>query len=255
MKYSSHARVAGLIAGTLVAAAAVLVTTKGVSAAITPAQQTRPARSAAGPPGNYSMWDLASEFGITTANPQPDSYGDPGVWSFLQGNVLSDPSTFTLLPSFTSQTFDVHGLDSWQGAFYSNPSAFLPIIGINASGTEVDGSTSSVAAGIFWPKNEILVHPSPDSDAIVGWTSPVNMTVTVTAILAKLDRSCGSGITWQLADGGAVLGGGTISAGGNPQATVQTLPVTAGTTLYLEVGPTQNYYCDSTGVSFTVTGG
>lgn len=255
MKYSSRARVTGLIAGTLVAAAAVLVSTKGVSAAIAPAQQARHARSTASVPGQYSMWDLASEFGITTTNPQPDSYGDSGVWSFLQGNILSDPSTFTRLPNYTSQEFGVQGLDSWQGAFYSDPNSYLPEIGINASGTEADGSTTSVMHGIFWPKNEILVHPSPDSDAIVGWTSPVNMTVTVTAILSKLDRSCGSGITWQLADGGVVLSGGTISASGNPQATVQTLPVTAGATLYLEVGPTQNYYCDSTGVSFTVTSG
>ena len=52
--------------------------------------------------------------------------------------------------------------------------------------------------GIFWPKNVILVHPGPISDAIIGWTSPVNRTVTVTTTIAKLDRACGEGITWRL---------------------------------------------------------
>jgi hypothetical protein len=254
MKYPPHARLTGLIAGTLVAAAAVLVTTVGTSAAAPPAQQTRLARNTPSALQQYSMWDLASEFGITATNPQPDSYGNSRVWSFLQGTTLSNPSTFTLLPTFTNKQFGVNGLDSWQGPFYSQPNDFLPQVSINASGKEADGSTTSEMPGIFWPKDEILVHPAPASDAIVGWTSPVSMTVTATVTVAKLDRTCGSGITWGLSNGGVMLSGGTISAGGNPQGTVQTLSVTPGTTLYLEVGPNQNYVCDSTGVSFTVTG-
>lgn len=253
MKYSSHARMTGMIAGALVGATAVLVTTVGISAA-TPAQQAKPARGPARPLLNYSMWDLASEFDIAATNPEPDSYGNPGVWSFLQGATLSDPSTFTLLPTYTNRQFGVYGLDSWQGPVYSQANDYLPQVSINASGKEADGSASTELDGIFWPKNQVLVHPAPASDAIVGWTSPVSMTVTATVNVTKLDRTCGSGITWQLSNGGARLSGGTISAGGNPQGAVQTLSVTPGTTLYLEVGPNQNFVCDSTGVSFTVTG-
>lgn len=61
----------------------------------------------------------------------------------------------------------------------------MPQVGINASGAVADGSTSGEMGGIFWSKNVILVHPSPTADAIIGWTSPADMTVTVTATVPK----------------------------------------------------------------------
>ena len=89
------------------------------------------------------MWDLASDFGIAATNPQPDSYGDAGVWSFLQGSKLLYPSTFTLLGTYTTKLFGVAGLDSWQGPVFGQPNDFLPQVGINSSGAIADGSTAS----------------------------------------------------------------------------------------------------------------
>jgi hypothetical protein len=55
--------------------------------------------------------------------------------------------------------------------------------------------------------------------------------------LAKLDQACGHGITWRLSGGGLKLTGGAIRTGRAPQGAVRVLPVSVGTTIYLEVGP------------------
>jgi hypothetical protein len=253
-KSAGRVRMTGLIAGTIIAVTAALLTAVTASAAAPAVHQAHPARATANGLPSVVMWDLASDFGITATNPQPDSYGDPGVWSFLQGAKLFQPATFTLLGTHTTKQFGVAGLDSWQGSSFSQPNDYLPQVSINASGAIADGATARELVGIFWPKNVILVHPAPAADAIVGWTSPVDKTVTVTATVAKLDQACGHGITWRVSDGAVDLAGGTISRGGKPQGMVRTLPVSVGTTLYLEVGPNHDFACDSTGVTFTVTG-
>jgi hypothetical protein len=246
-------------AAMLTAAAAAALGLAAVPALASAASPGRPAHLAqASALPKYVMWDLGSDFGITATNPQPDSYGDPGVWSWLQGSQLPQPSTFTPLNIYSNQTDNIAGLDSWQGTFQEAPGfPNLPAVAINASGAVIDGSTPGVIPShFFYPKNAMIMHPAPSDDAIVGWTSPVAMTVKVTLTLAKLDWGCGDGITWRLADGGVKLASGAISVGGPPQGTVRTLAVSAGTTIYLEIGPGpgQDYGCDSTGVSMMITG-
>jgi hypothetical protein len=82
------------------------------------------------------------------------------------------------------------------------------------------------------------------------------MTVTVTATVTKLDRACGSGMSWRLADGSQQLASGSLTNTSSPQGTVRRLPVSAGTHIYLEVGPGphHDFNCDSTGVALTITG-
>jgi hypothetical protein len=256
MKRSNWIGITGLIVVTITVGSAGALSPIGTSAAASVDRQDPVVRVTANALPHYVMWDLASDFGITATNPQPDSYGDANVWSWRQGSNLLHPSKFTLLHTYTTKDFGVTGLDSWHGPFASQPEALLPQVGINASRAVADGSTSSEMGGIFWPKNVVLVHPSPTSDAIIGWTSPATMTVTVTATVAKLDRDCGDGITWRLSDGGVKLTGGAIGKGGNPKGTVRAIPVSVGTTIYLEIGPASDhgYFCDSTGVSLTVTG-
>ena len=75
----------------------------------------------------------------------------------------------------------------------------MPQVNFNASGAIADGSTGGgFLNNIYWPKNAILMHTAPNANAIVGWTSPVTMTLTI----ARLHRSCGDDITWRLSDGG-----------------------------------------------------
>lgn len=244
-------RALGGLSAAMLGAALMCVVTGSAGAAVA----HYPARPGVLP--KYVMWDLASDFGITATNPQPDSYGDPGVWSWLQGSNLLHPKTFTPLGTYTNKLFTVTGLDGWQGPFGKPPPLpSLPLISFNASGAIADRSTADSLAFNFWPENVMVMHPAPSSDAIVRWTSPVSMTVTVTVTLAKLDRQCGDGITWRVSDGGVKLVGGAISRGGNPQGAVRTLPVKVGSRLYLEVGPGpgHGYGCDSTGVSLTIEG-
>jgi hypothetical protein len=206
--------------------------------------------------GSIGMWDLASDFGITATNPQPDSYGNPNVWSWMRGTQLAQPSTFTLLNTYTTSAFGVAGLDQFTGDSCRRsplPNDCLPAVGINATGQPL----VPVNLPGFWPKNAIRVHPSVHSDAIVVWRSPVTGVVRVNVYVWKMVNvlRCGNGISWRLSLNGTSLGNGSISNIGSPEVAFQRVSVVPGTLIYLAVGPelVKENACDSTGVGLTIT--
>jgi hypothetical protein len=126
-------------------------------------------------------WNFAKEFKVSPdqANPNPDNCGNANVWYFMKSDTLDhDPTTYTLLPNFVSDAFQIPGIQEWQ-----EPVAdALPAVGINATGTFQQVFT------ISWPAGVVRVHPMPTQLVIVGWRSPITGSVMVTGGVDSLDN-------------------------------------------------------------------
>jgi hypothetical protein len=200
------------------------------------------------------VWNLGDDFAVSPnqANPNPDQYGNPGVWSFLQGRA-EDTSSYTLLPGFVSDAFDVEGLEQWQWTFDpGDPNAKLPAVGINATGIDQHPTTFT------WPAGAIRVHPLLKRSVVVGWQSPIDAGVKIEGQLDDLDATGGNGIRWAclLKDGSfeEVLIGGVNPNGYGTAFIVPLATVSKGTLLYFIVGSYQgDDMYDSTELDLTIT--
>jgi hypothetical protein len=117
-------------------------------------------------------WDLAHDLRTSPVqeNPNRDWHGNQAVWYFMQGaSGQQDPSTYTLLPSFTTHAFLIWGLEQWTATQVGSID-ILPAIGINT--TDLTQSYSTLA----WPPHTVRVHPS-DSNTSNGWQPQVTHTL------------------------------------------------------------------------------
>ena len=200
-----------------------------------------------------SRWQLASDF-LTAprqSNPNPDRYGHPLAWEFLQAPVLHDPSSYSLLREFIPDAFGVDGLEQWQGPSVSTGTLDkLPAVGINATGAVQFPST------ISWPANMIRAHPLSNDAVAVGWRSPVAGYLRVSVGLSDLDANCGDGVGWFVDKGGATLAAGQIPNGGRGRVSLN-VHVDEGIVLYFIVtdGGRGDDSCDSTGLSVAIQRG
>jgi len=197
-------------------------------------------------------WRLASDF-LTAphqSNPNPDRYGHPGTWEFVQAPVLHHPSTYSLLGRFIPDAFGTHGLEQWQGPFTSGgPLDRLPAVGINATGAE------RFPFGITWPANVIRVHPFSNDAVAVGWRSPGPGYMRVDVGLSDLDAHGGDGFGWFVDKGARTLASDKVPNGGSDAASL-TVHVRKGTVLYFIVtdGGRGNDVFDSTRLSINILG-
>jgi hypothetical protein len=206
--------------------------------------------------GPCPEWNLAAEFRVSPdqANPNPDNCGNANVWHFMKSSTLDrDPMTYSLLPNFVSDSFQIPGIQEWQAPVEDA----LPAVGINATGTFQQVYT------ISWPAGVVRVHPMPTQLVIVGWKSPITGTVMVTGGVDSLDNVWGSGVSWfidhfdgvtntTLASGSILSGGSQVfqdGIGGNSLANAN---VKEGDFLYFIVDPGENYYSDSTGLTVMI---
>jgi hypothetical protein len=200
-------------------------------------------------------WTLASDFQLAPhqSNPNPDQYGNQGVWSFMHGATLHDPSSYMLLDNFVSNAFGVNGLEQWTGTFVSGGALdVLPAVGINATGADQTPST------ISWPANVIRVHPISGDAVIVGWHSPINGRVRIKAHFSDLDpNGPWDGIRWFIDAGSTTLASGVLPNAGIPQTASLTVRVRRHTVIYVLVddGGAGNYYNDSTELSLIIKRG
>ena len=196
-----------------------------------------------------AAWNFASEFrGVPSpANPAPDSYGNPGVWSYLQGTA-HNTSTYALLPTFLGNLCSNGAVDSW-----TTPSGY-PVVDHNRGTTTATCATDTHPAGAGW------VHPASAGPAIIGWKSPISGTVSVAGSVADDDGVCGDGILWSidkgsttLASGSFVNGGSQAFSAGTGGGSLASQAVSAGDQLFLLVLPGADYFCDATRVNLTIT--
>ena len=199
-----------------------------------------------------TSWNIASDFRISAhhENPNRDSCNNPGVWSFMgSASLTRDPSTYSLLSNFTLAGNGVPDLNFYTG------SGGVPLIGYNGTGTIY------TTGAITWPANTVDLHPGPSQMGVIAWRSPMNGYISIAGGVSDNDPACGDGILWfidknstNLASGGYPNGGsqtfanGTITSG----ARLDLVAVNTGDTLYFDVHPNGNYYCDSTRVDISV---
>jgi hypothetical protein len=113
-------------------------------------------------------WSLASDFAVAPdqGNPNPDSYGNAAVWSFLQSATLAhDPGGYSGLPHFLTDAASLPGLQAWQGDVADGPKAGLPEVAFNAR------ADAAFPFGSNIPSHTVMVHPLPDRLVVVGWRS------------------------------------------------------------------------------------
>jgi hypothetical protein len=202
-------------------------------------------------------WNLAADFSHAPAmvNPNPDSYGNGHVWSFLESaSFAHDPSTYHLLLNSTANAFLINGLEGWRGTMAFSGNNVLSLVGINASGV------FQQAISISWPAGVVSMHPTPTQLVIVGWQSPIHGTVSITGGVTDLDGHCGNGIIWTIDRGSTTLASGSYPDGGQQSfaagvggADLSELTVQTGEMLYFIVDPNGEYGCDSTGMDVTIT--
>jgi hypothetical protein len=107
----------------------------------------------------------------------------------------------------------------------------------------------------------MLIHPFTTQMAVVRWTSPITGTITMSASFQSAQLiNCGNGIAWTIdervgKDAVKTLGQGQV-APLQPAASVPNLSMHVGTgqNFYLTINAyQQDFYCDSTLTSWTIT--
>jgi hypothetical protein len=210
-------------------------------------------------PKSSAVWSLASDFATapSPANPNPDQFGNPGVWQYLSASLDHNAANYRLLPEFIANRFGIPGLQGWQGATDSGGELDrLPHVSINTR------SDNPLAPDLEWPAGTVLVHPLPDRAAAVGWRSPINGHVMIDGAVTDASTGCGDGISWSIDRAGSTLTGGTIANGGSQTfntgtggtANLLDVPVRKDDQLYFLVGPGPNgdHGCDSTRLDIAI---
>jgi hypothetical protein len=181
------------------------------------------------------VWGLVTDFAKhPTLNPMPDTYGDPGVWSWMYGTA-GTASSYTLDTPVLPQPGTFCG---GKDQYWWQDHGINPLVDYNAGPT----FANSCAAGETWDHHSVFVAPGTSIegtegvDSIIGWTSPVSGTIRLSGTLQGINSS-ETGVTWEL------LNGATAITGPNPETGDQvaglgpkTVTVTKGQSLYLAIG-------------------
>lgn len=221
--------VAGFVGGVCAAAAVFAGVVSAPAVSETPASAT---------------WNFANDFAFPVANPTADSYGNAGVWAYMQGTPQSSAG-YTLLPN-SATGCDNGAVDSWT-------TSGEPWIARNR-GADTNCGTP------FLPAGSGAMNPSGSQAAILRWTSPVSGKVAVTGSAVDADGGGGDGIAWSIDKGDTVIASGAFANGGSQTfasgtggAGLDAIEITAGDMLYLSVSANGTYYWDTTRVNFTIT--
>lgn len=200
-------------------------------------------------------WNLASDFRAMPhqANPNPDRHGNAKVWYFMDsGSLARNPALYTLVKNYDPSFSFVPGLQGWEGN-YPSDSDYLPAFYKNATGHTLS-NPPPIPAGTF------MVHPTPTTDAIVGWQSPIAGFVSIEGGVTDMSNTCGAGIKWFIDKGSTNLATGSIPNGGaekfesgSGSYRLQYVHVTKGEFVYFAVDPGADYYCDGTKLDVTIT--
>ena len=125
-----------------------------------------------------------------------------------------------------------------------------PSVAANSSNTEVR------IPGTARP-HAVVVHPSPTQYVAVGWRSPIDGIVSVSARIADA-HSCGNGVEWwvqhRTSRRVSNLGHGDFCVNGSAELAAKTVSVQAGEVIQIAIGPRQGKHsCDLTHVDMTIT--
>ena len=183
-------------------------------------------------------WDPVADFhrSPAQANPSPDAYGHPDVWTYLASSSFDhDPAGYDLLPHYS--LVDA-GRQQWDSPEF-----------INLLVAHVEGERS------------LLLHSfggngSAARSATLGWRSPVAGEVTVRGWVELSDPNCSAvtgGVIFWVDQGSHTLQRFVVPAA-HRQAIDMTATVTPGEQLYFIVDPGLDSNCDSTLLQLSIEG-
>jgi hypothetical protein len=184
-------------------------------------------------------------------------------------------------PNFQTDEAGVDGLEDWFGPNCpASLSDCFPHVGKNTTGADQQLNWVTVSTctrrpfyppcppgsnrtypTILWPAGEMLIHPFTTQMAVVRWTSPITGTITMSASFQSAQLiNCGNGIAWTIdervsKDAVRTLDQGQVA----PLQPAVSMPdrsmhVLYGQNFYLTINAyQQDFYCDSTLTSWTIT--
>lgn len=155
----------------------------------------------------------------------------------------------TIRNHFQDRIANAHGYTSIHGWGHAG----MPSLLANQSNEDVRFLTLTV------PKQSIVVHPSPELDAIVSWQSPVAADIRLSTSIIDTDAVCGNGASCRiehLAESGTtVLAESLFDNGGRSVLKVdERISVKPGDVISVIVSAKdRNHSCDSTQVVFQIS--
>lgn len=234
----------------------VAISLVGIALAAAPPTLANPVVQAPEAPAVF-VWNLAADFRVwpNQANPNPDSYGNPAVWSFLHTTAAHNPATYALDTAFYPNTGGNPGMQAWNGPEPTGfPNSGAPVVQMNTTGVPF------FFANTTSPPGAIITHPATSQPAIVGWHSPFTGSVAITGGVTDLSTVCGDGILWfidknssTVASGSYPNGGKQLFKDGNNGGKLANIAVNKGDYLYFLVAPGGNYCADGTQLDVTIT--
>jgi hypothetical protein len=191
--------------------------------------------AAAHDPGTL-VWDPVADFRPSPGqvNPNPDSYGRDGVWSYLaSADFDHDPDRYSLLPHYSILD---GGRQQWDSP------EFVNLLVAHLSGDR-----------------KLLLHAyggngSGARSAILGWRSPISGHVTVQGTVEVTDTSCAAiegGIVFWIDYGAHTLERFVIPPGGRQSLSIDAI-VEADTYLYFITDPGYDSNCDTTILTLSI---
>ena len=210
---------------------------------------------AAVPAYGATTWSLAQDY-LARGNsgaPVINDVDGASVWYLETGSAATDPTTYVPFTTWATN------YDSWMApgappikGWFSGTDPFdVPHTSVNSSGIPI----SCVGGAFIWPAGTVFTHPglSPITFAVTEWRSPATGTVTLSATLTDAHPTTGGdGVEYWILKGSSVLDHDVVAEAGSSPASVE-VPVVAGDSLYLVVGPSGNYGGDTTAVDLSVT--
>ena len=166
--------------------------------------------------------------------------------AWLDYLALGPGGSVTIDGLFTRKMLKIGGYDFVNGW----GTLGTPSVAANSSETEVR------IPGTARP-HAVVAHPSPTQYVAVGWRSPIDGIVSVSARIADAHR-CGNGVEWWVQHRNSRrvgnLGHGDFGVNGSSELAAKTVSVRAGEVIQLAIGPRQgNHSCDLTHVDMTIT--
>lgn len=200
-------------------------------------------------------WNLANDFRPmpNQANPNPDRHGNAKVWYFMDsGSLQRDPALYKRVTHYEPAILGIKGLQGWVGDYVDT--------GNGSRAPQFFKNTSKVPLlEKLIPPGAFVVHPTPTTDAVVGWKSPITGFVEISGGAHSISVSCGGGINWFIDKKNVNLAHGIVprsasqafadGIGGNKLASVQ---VSKGDFVYFAVDPGDDWYCDQTILDVTI---
>jgi hypothetical protein len=192
-------------------------------------------------------WVLRNDFRSSPnqSNPNPDHYGSPDTWKFMQANSTSHaPSSYSLYKNYVLNFGSIPGLEAWTNRDF-------PEVSINTSGRAITANGANLPAGA------VFSHPASGNFSVIAWKSPAQSTFQVSAAFADVHVVCGDGFEWSIDRGNgsvsSIINTG-IQPNGGAASFQTTLDLNEGDFLYFIVGPKADQGCDTTQVDVNISG-